>query len=165
MEQTALVAWLLENGGPAIRYRAAMELLVSPVDVDLERLESDLLVSPMTQLWLERVGQPGGLFAFHSSKPDAFENAASKLCDLGLSAGTPVFDERMSPYRRWLDEQAQAIDAIADVDYAEIGTPEATQSAVDRGIRWFEAMLVAARLAWMGYADAPYGMVKTSGGR
>ncbi|MBN2392873.1 MAG: hypothetical protein JXR84_19230, partial [Anaerolineae bacterium] len=63
-------------------------------------------------------------------------------------------DIRMAPFRQWLDEQAQAIEKIAEVDYTGVETKEATQSALDHGLRWFEAMIVAARLAWMSYADA-----------
>ena len=155
MKTEALVHWLFENGGPAIRYRTVKELLDDAGSVDAAHLVSDLLASSMTQLWLERLGAPdGGLSGFHLSKPEAFENAASKLCDLGLRAGMEPLDIRMAPFRQWLDEQAQAIEKIADVNYTDIDTKEATQTALDHGIRWFEAMIVAARLAWMGYADA-----------
>jgi hypothetical protein len=153
-----LAAWLLAHGGPAIRYRTATELLEDANGIDLAQLRADLLASPMTQQWLERVastrGQPSaGLPGFHHSRPEAFENAATKLCDLGLRAGMAPLDERMAPFRRWLDEQAQAIADIAQVSYASVETREATRSALDRGIRWFEAILVAARLAWLGYPD------------
>jgi hypothetical protein len=164
MKTENLAHWLLENGGPAILYRTETELIddtgadagsADASDVDTARLVSDLLASPTTQLWLERLGTPdGGLAGFHLSKPQAFENAASKLCDLGLHVGMEPLDVRMAPFRQWLDEQAQAIEKIAEVNYNDVDTKEATQSALDHGIRWFEAMIVTARLAWMGYADA-----------
>ncbi|MGC9349789.1 MAG: hypothetical protein ACP5JG_16745, partial [Anaerolineae bacterium] len=78
-------AWLLQEGGPAIRYRTARELLSGGADSTANAEE--LLASPMVQTWLARLGEPGGLASFHSSKPEAFENAAAKLRDLGLHAG------------------------------------------------------------------------------
>jgi hypothetical protein len=153
MSNHALARWLLANGGPAICYRTATELL-DDAGVDAGQLAADLLASPMTQAWLERLGQPGDdLSGFHHSRPEAFENAASKLCELGLRAGVEPLDARMAPFRQWLDEQAQAISDIAQVNYADANSKGSTQSAVKRGIRWFEAILVAARLAWFGYAD------------
>ncbi|MCJ7552013.1 MAG: hypothetical protein MUQ30_20270 [Anaerolineae bacterium] len=157
-----LVLWLLEYGGPAIRYRTAMELFSGPTDLDVARLSADLLASPMTQPWLDRVGVPGnGFFGFHHSRPEAFENAASKLCDLGLRVGMVLLDEKMLPYRRWLEGQAEAINDIAEGSHSDVVTREVTQAALDSGIRWFEAVLVAARLAWLGYPDAAVGICLT----
>ena len=93
-----LARWLLVNGGPAIRYRTATELLGPAPGVDPAQLTDALLAGPMTRLWLDRVGQPEDrLESFHHSRPNAFENAASKLCDLGLRAGMVPLDERMLP--------------------------------------------------------------------
>jgi hypothetical protein len=158
MDDVELTQWLLQNGGPAIRYRTATELVDTPTDVDIERLAAELLASPTTQLWLGRVSEPGvGFSGFHHSKPEAFENAASKLCDLGLRAGMAPLDEKMLPYRRWLEEQAQAISRMSEVNTTSDRSRKATRMALDQGNRWFEVVLVAARLAWMGYADEPVG--------
>jgi hypothetical protein len=97
MDGQQLKNWLLENGGPAIRYRTAAELLD---DVDTTIYKKDLIASPMTQLWLSRMGQPGGLTSFHGSHPEAFENACTKLSEMGIVAGTPVFDRKTAPVRR-----------------------------------------------------------------
>ncbi len=158
-DDASLTSWLLEHGGPAIRYRTARELVDAPTGPDLTQLIADLLASPMTQLWLDRVGQlDEGLSGFHHSRPQAFENAASKLCDLGLQAGMAPLDAKMRSYRRWLEGQAEAINDIAEVSYTGVDTREATQTALDQGIRWFEAILVAARLAWLGYPDGAIGV-------
>ncbi len=155
MNEASLHQWLFENGGASIRYRTTKELLTDTAKVEVEKLRADLLASKMTQQWLNHVGKPGqGLASFHHSRPEAFENAASKLCDLGLQAGLSVLDEKMQPFHRWLNTQVQAIREIAAVDYEDVTTKKETQSAVERGLNWFEAMLVAARLAWMGY-DTP----------
>lgn len=95
-----MLMWLLENGGPAIRYRTATELINDDKAIDVVSLKSDLLGNPMTQEWLARVGKPGGLFSFHGSHPEAFENACLKLSDLGILAGTPILDEITEDFRK-----------------------------------------------------------------
>jgi hypothetical protein len=98
-----LVQWLLENGGPAIRYRTATELMDAPDRLDLEQLTTDMLQSAMARRWLDRIGLPDGLGALHGSKPEAFENVCAKLCELGLRAGMlDEFDRKMEPLRRHL---------------------------------------------------------------
>jgi len=57
MNDVELMQWLLENGGPAIRYRTALELAADLIDVDIAQLTTDLLASPMTQLWLDEQAQ------------------------------------------------------------------------------------------------------------
>jgi hypothetical protein len=100
-----MILWLLENGGPAIRYRTAAELMDSPVGIDLDRLTTDLLQSAMVRQWLDRIGLPGGLNSLHGSRPEAFENVCAKLCELGLRAGMLTeFDDKMQPFRRHLAE-------------------------------------------------------------
>jgi len=49
-----LVQWLVDNGSPAIRYRAATELADDPGRFDLDGLRADLVQSQMVQQWLER---------------------------------------------------------------------------------------------------------------
>ena len=70
-------------------------------------------------------------------------------------------DEKLLPYRRWLEKQARAISKISEADDTAVESREDTQTALDRGIRWFEAMLVAARLAWLGYPDDAIGVCLT----
>jgi hypothetical protein len=100
MNETEMKAWLMENGGAAICYRTATELLPDADGADINALKRDLLNSPMTQLWLSRIGLPGGLFSFHGSQPGAFENACLKLSDLGIQAGTPVLDDKTAAFRQ-----------------------------------------------------------------
>jgi hypothetical protein len=103
MNDHRLTQWLLENGSPAIRYRTATELMDDLAGIDLERLRTDLLRSPMVRRWLDRIGSPGGLGALHGSRPEAFENVCAKLCELGLRAGMlDEFDRKMEPFRRHL---------------------------------------------------------------
>lgn len=80
----SLHTWLMAPAGPPIRYRTAIELVDAPSAFDTAQLTRDLLASSLVRTWLDRVQPPGGgLSHYHSSQPEAFENAASKLCDLG----------------------------------------------------------------------------------
>ena len=97
------IAWLLQEGGPAIRYRTATELVDDDTGIDVERLAADLVASSMVQQWVARIREPGDMWRYHGSNPDALENACAKLCELGLRAGMlDEFDRRMAPYRRQL---------------------------------------------------------------
>jgi hypothetical protein len=105
MRYDELVRWLFENGGPAIRYRTATELMETSVGIDLEQLAEDVRTSAMAQLWMDRLGTPGDLFSFHGSHPDAFENVCAKLCELGLRASmVPGCEERMRLFRLHLEQ-------------------------------------------------------------
>lgn len=48
--------WLLENGGPVIRYRTTTELLDDPGLIDSDRLQRDLVQCPTVGTWLGRLG-------------------------------------------------------------------------------------------------------------
>jgi hypothetical protein len=107
-DHSVAVQWLLDNGGPAIRYRTATELMDGPVGIDLDRFTGELLQSTMVRQWLDRIGLPGGLGALHGSKPEAFENVCAKLCELGLRAGMlDEFDRRIQPFRQHLAEWSE----------------------------------------------------------
>jgi len=104
MRDDELVQWLFENGGPAIRYRTATELMGTSEGIDLEQLAEEVRASAMAQLWMGRLGTPGDLFSFHGSHPDAFENVCAKLCELGLRASTmPDCEDRIRLFRRRLE--------------------------------------------------------------
>jgi hypothetical protein len=110
MDDCALIQWLLEHGGPAIRYRTSTELMDDDEvqGIDLERLAADLAHSPMAQLWLGRLAplRRGDLFSLHGSNPDAFENACAKLCELGIRMGmVPACDDRMRAFRQYLAQE------------------------------------------------------------
>jgi hypothetical protein len=134
VDADGLVDWLLEVGGPVVRYRTAVELLDSRADLDMEGLRTDLLCSPQVARWLERLERPVGVGDLHSSRPTAFENAMGKLHELGLRAGIPELDERTEPFREWLGRK---LDERAE------------------GLSDFYVRLVAGTLARAGYSDAP----------
>ncbi len=49
MNSTELINWLLENGGPIIRYKTVTELAIDQTIFDVEKLRSDLLNSEIVQ--------------------------------------------------------------------------------------------------------------------
>jgi len=106
-----LVPWLMEHGGPAIRWRTATEVAPNPEAYDLDALRADLLASGLASTWLDRLMPPD----IHSSKDTAFENAAAKLLDLGLRAGMPPLDERMAPFREMM-AGTQPFETFDDLD-------------------------------------------------
>ena len=105
MERDALVARLLEKGGPVVRHRAATELAGDTSVGEWERLEAEMLASPAVQRTLECLEPRLGHGQMHSSKRDAYENAMGRLVLFGCQAGMPPLDERTLPFRDWLAEQ------------------------------------------------------------
>ncbi len=95
MIDSQLVDWLLENGGPVIRYRTAAELAGQSSQASVSRLRKELMSSQMVQIWLSRLA-PGRI---HNSKDTDFENVMGKLLAFGLGAGLPAFDKRTAPFR------------------------------------------------------------------
>ena len=96
------IRWLLEEGGPVIRYRTATELARGLRSPDREQLERELLASPLVRRWLACVTPETGFNEIHGSKPTAFETALGKLAQLGCRAGMPALDRCTAPVRRWL---------------------------------------------------------------
>lgn len=131
MNEREIIGWLLENGGPAIRYRVATELLDDSASVN----SKELLESSLINGWLERLAPETGFNQLHGSKPTVYENAMGKLTQLGCRSGMPPFDERVRPFRDWLAQ-----------------TMEDT-----RGWSWmpFQRMIVGGFLAVAGYHSDP----------
>jgi hypothetical protein len=98
---TPQLAWLLEKGGPIIRYRTARELLGFPAS-KLKTFEKELLQTKTVTLWLDRLNESVEFSQIHSSKPTSFENALGKLTQLGCHAGIESFDAKTKFYRNWL---------------------------------------------------------------
>jgi hypothetical protein len=127
MKATDTYLWLMEHGGPVIRYRTATELMPPDMAIDVQPLLSDMLQSPTTREWLDRLvpipiltGWPEiqrlHIFAsmqLHSNKQNAIETVIGKLTDFGLRKGIPEFDRRMEPYLAWI-EQKDPLDHIYD---------------------------------------------------
>jgi hypothetical protein len=108
------VRWLLDEGGPVIRYRTATELMPDARGLDLPRLRRELLGSALVRRWLERVTPETGFNDLHGSRADCLENALGKLVQLGCRAGMRPLDRRTRPLRSWL--RASVPEAAHDND-------------------------------------------------
>jgi hypothetical protein len=148
MDDRELSRWVFDNGGPAIRYRTATELL-SDSSIDVGKLAGKLIESPLVTEWLERLGpplQPEALRnlresvrrhlmmdQIHSSRNTAYENVMGKLVQLGCRAGMPAFDAKTAPWRSWLED--------------------ATERAAEPPFGLFRQRIVASFLMMAGYHD------------
>jgi hypothetical protein len=154
MKATETYKWLMENGGPVIRYRTATELMMpdkapSMKALDIQALRNDLLQNPLVRTWLDNFKPPfllcrdmdtQGEFThasteIHGAKDTALENMLGNLTDLGLQKGMPELDKRVAPYLEWLN------------------------TSYDKRTQYFflewMTQLVANLMARAGYADEP----------
>jgi hypothetical protein len=137
IDDMALKHWLLEHGGPAIRYRTATELMHESDGVDLERLTVDLLQYPMVREWLGRLAplRSGNLFNLHGANPDAFENVCAKLCEFGIRAGMlEELDKGLLHYRRHLAQGdfLGKLFVVSPLNWMGYGGDEAVQAYLGR---------------------------------
>jgi hypothetical protein len=94
-----LAEWILEAGGPVLRYRVAREILNVPAS------ESELLAAAPVRAALARVRAPAAGKTLHGSRADHFENAIGKLADLGCRAGMAPLDRRTRAHLHWLETE------------------------------------------------------------
>lgn len=110
MEHRDLIEWLLQEGGPAIRYRTAVELIVNQDVGENERLTNALLQTEKVQWLLKQMDNFGPiqhvnigvLNALHGMKPTCLENVIARLLECGLRAGVPVFDAKLERFRQYV---------------------------------------------------------------
>jgi hypothetical protein len=117
MKTSETYRWLMENGGPVIRYRTATELMPPDKKLDIQVLKNDLMQSKLVQTWLDNFKPPVLLnlkltrqaeftrasTEIHGAKDTALENVLGKLTDFGLKKGMPELDSRVAPYLEWLN--------------------------------------------------------------
>ena len=94
MCDTDLINWLLENGGPIIRYKTVTELATDQTKYDVKKLRSDLLKSEIVQKWLQLKPKSKlyGIYALHHSRSSIYENLMNKLIQLGLNSTFKAYD-------------------------------------------------------------------------
>lgn len=103
MNSKETLQWLMDHGGPVIRYRTARELLESG------GLQEELLSNPFVQTWLNNLDPKNvTLRTCHGSFDTCFENAMGMLLQLGLRAGMADLDERTRPVRDWFTGMMKA---------------------------------------------------------
>ncbi|MGQ9684374.1 MAG: hypothetical protein ACUVX9_17750 [Anaerolineae bacterium] len=127
VERLDLIQWLLNEGGPSIRYRTAMELMDRPSPADGEPLAATLLQTDAVRWLLAQMDGFGPithvdirvLNDLHGSKPACLENVVPRLLERGLRAGITAFDSRMERFRQYVDDPlVQA--ALDDPDQATV---------------------------------------------
>jgi hypothetical protein len=91
---TDLIKWLLENGGPIIRYKTVTELATDQTNFNMKKLRSDLLKSEIVQKWLQLkpVSKLLGIYTLHHSRSSVYENLMNKLTQLGLNSTFEAYD-------------------------------------------------------------------------
>jgi len=115
-----LIQWLLDEGGPVIRYRTLVELAGYTASSDCEAALHAVLQTEKTQWLLDQLDRFGPLTrvdigtlnALHGMRPTCLENIIPRLLERGLRAGVAVFDEKMERFRQYVDNPLvrQALD-------------------------------------------------------
>jgi hypothetical protein len=131
MNNRNLAYWLLDNGGPIIRFRTLVDIFEEQDVGTVSRALKEMTESPVVVKWLELVGSSLSFNDVHSGKQDAFENVIAKLVQLGWRAGLQPFDTKTLPFRVWLSECVEKV-------------PEAAHEV-------FKRTLIASVLARAGY--------------
>lgn len=147
METQQIIEWLFTEGGPAIRYRTAVELIGQDL-VDCGRLADALLQTATVQWLLEQMDRFGPithvdirvLNELHGMKPTCLESVVARLLERGLRAGITVFDRKMERFRQYVDNPL----VRAALDASERAT-------VEGGRAVFIATVLASHLMRGGY--------------
>jgi hypothetical protein len=99
LKHKAVADWLLQEGGPVVRWLTLTHLVDQPGKAQIHRAQCDLLAAPHVRLWLGRLET---IKRFHNSGNDCFENVAGKLGEFGLHAGMRPLDARMGRFLEWI---------------------------------------------------------------
>jgi hypothetical protein len=109
----SLISFLMNQGGPILRWRTARELTPDDLAIDRESLFADLLACDEVHRWLNLLGSG----PVHHSKDSSAENVLAKLAEYGLQAGLAELDERVLPYCAIEERQPYHDEAIILVPF------------------------------------------------
>ncbi len=139
MNTQETIRWLFENGGPTIRYRTATELMESNTCIDIKMMERAIAESQEVITWLNYLRPMKGVsyMTLHGSYNHFYENAMSKLVQLGMRAGMPELDEATLPYRTWLTENINTREAWGVFSFAIVASFLGMAGYTDDVIRTF----------------------------
>jgi len=123
--------WLMNNSGPVIRYRTALDLLHE--EARAPALEKHLLASSLVRFWLGKLNPNPNRKTLHGAKTETYENVMGKLYEFGLRKGNSTLDSKTKPFRKWLKQQIK----LSNEGYLPV----------------FHRTLTAAFLVLTGYAE------------
>lgn len=113
MNHRDLAYWLLDNGGPIIRFRTLVDIIEEQDVGTVSRALKEMTESPEVVKWLDFVESSLAFNDVHSGRQNAFENVVAKLVQLGWRAGLQPFDNKTLPFRVWLSETVDDVPVVA----------------------------------------------------
>jgi hypothetical protein len=134
-----IIGWLFENGGHTIRYRTATEVMELDTCNDIKRMERKVAESQEVITWLNYLKpmKEVSYMTLHGSYNQFYENAMSKLVQLGMHAGIPELDEATLPYRTWLTENINTREVWGVFSFAIVASFLGMAGYTDDAIRSF----------------------------
>ncbi len=102
---SAVLEWLLANGGPVIRFRTLTELHPDPPSHNTLELVAEILSSPKIVSWLQLHPStfPGSPFGIHGSKRVLYENYVPKMIQFGLNVSVDHINTYQSFFNSKID--------------------------------------------------------------
>ncbi|UCF70732.1 MAG: hypothetical protein JSW49_00185 [candidate division WOR-3 bacterium] len=101
MKNTESCDWLLQNGGPIVRYLTEKEM-TRPCASSAGEMREELLQSSVVRYWMGCLTGRTTFSDIHGSRDTCFENVMGKLTLFGLRKGMGDLDRRCEPYLVWL---------------------------------------------------------------
>ncbi|UCD20033.1 MAG: hypothetical protein JSU64_02535 [candidate division WOR-3 bacterium] len=101
MKNTECCEWLVQNGGPIVRYLTASEM-TRPCASSVGKMREELLQSSAVRYWTGCLTDRTAFSDIHGSRDTCFENAMGKLTLFGVRKGMGDLDRRCEPYLVWL---------------------------------------------------------------
>lgn len=147
MNENELITWLFDNGGSAIRYRTATELMENCSAGLKKQLIKDLLEHKKAKALLPLLdGFPTipsfnnirDFIRYHSSKGHDLEQILPKLMNIGFKKGISEFDKKMRNFCKYVEN-----DLVRKAQ-------QDPQDVTDTWAIW-TAHFVAAHFVWGGY--------------
>ena len=104
MNHRDLAYWLLDNGGPIIRFRTLVDIFEEQDVGTVSRALKEMVECSEVVKWLDFIEHSLEFNDVHSGRQNAFENVVGKLVQLGWRAGLQPFDNKTLFFRVWLSE-------------------------------------------------------------
>jgi hypothetical protein len=149
MNEKELIGWLMDNGGSAIKFRTATELMDNYPQSQRNKLAEQLLENRRAKTLLPLLDNFPPVPSFdnireftkiHTSKSSGIEGIMPRLLHMGFRQGIPAFDRRMRKFRKYVDN-----------DLVKKALDNAKDPYVNDVWALFSAVLLASYFIWGGY--------------